>query len=397
MNSMNSVNYEREFLNALVDKFERSKSYAGKNRNCQSFRIKVSDLFPEYEDHSKYEVFEQINLAVRRLAEMGFVELGTGVSCTLRLCTEMLLGIYEYLGRVPKRETDDRLRKILTEYGDAGDLLRSFCTEQLERLDDGRPVQFYSGDLDEFASILAAVKALTGIESEMFIREFSIRVFKDSKAFEKIQGKVENLLYEYGDFPQREDVLGHFNLVRTPSYVGFKGAGRIVISGERIDFGRLHGDIAVSSGILQDISSIEVTGGKVITIENLTSFHNFKEPGALVVYLGGFHNRVRSDFIGRVYAQNPRAEYFHFGDIDAGGFFILEHLRNDTGIDFQPLMMDRKTLIRYADYTVPLTDNDRIRLEKLLAVRDGMYSDTIRYMLEKDCKLEQEAVFTREQ
>lgn len=207
-----------------------------------------------------------------------------------------------------------------------------------------------------------------------------------------IRGKVENLLYEYGDFPQKEDIRGHFNLVRVPSYVGFKGAGRIVISGEQIDFGRLRGDIAVSSGILRDISSIEVTGSKVITIENLTSFHNFREPEALVIYLGGFHNRVRSDFISRVYAQNLNAEYLHFGDIDAGGFYILEHLRSDTGIDFRPYMMDRGTLTKYADYTVPLTGNDRVRLQKLLAVKGDVYGDTIRYMLENDCKLEQEVI-----
>ena len=46
-------------------------------------------------------------------------------------------------------------------------------------------------------------------------------------------------------------------------------------------------------------------------------------------------------------------------------------------------------LIRYSSYTKKLTENDIKRLKKLL---DSEFAETVRYMLEHNCKLEQEAV-----
>ena len=86
---------------------------------------------------------------------------------------------------------------------------------------------------------------------------------------------------------------------------------------------------------------------------------------------------------------NPEVSFFHFGDIDAGGFYIFEHLRQQTGVDFKPYHMDRETLLQYRRYTKKLTENDRKRLKKLVC---GRFKDVIDYMLEHDCKLEQEAI-----
>lgn len=65
------------------------------------------------------------------------------------------------------------------------------------------------------------------------------------------------------------------------------------------------------------------------------------------------------------------------------------------------IYMDAETLCRYADCTKPLTNHDRIRLERLEKELEQKsqtgtltedYRATIRFMLEKGCKLEQEAV-----
>ena len=77
------------------------------------------------------------------------------------------------------------------------------------------------------------------------------------------------------------------------------------------------------------------------------------------------------------------------GDIDAGGFYILLHLRRKTGVPFQPYKMDISTLKDNLLYTKKLTDNDRTRLGNLL---DSEFKDTISFMLENNCKLEQEAL-----
>ena len=51
--------------------------------------------------------------------------------------------------------------------------------------------------------------------------------------------------------------------------------------------------------------------------------------------------------------------------------------------------MNIGTIKKYKDYTKKLTENDRIRLKNLLG---GEFDEVINYMLENDCKLEQEAI-----
>ena len=51
--------------------------------------------------------------------------------------------------------------------------------------------------------------------------------------------------------------------------------------------------------------------------------------------------------------------------------------------------MNLGTIKKYKDFTKKLTENDRTRLKYLLG---GEFDEVINYMLENDCKLEQEAI-----
>ena len=385
-------------LGRLIDKYEKSRSYIGENKVRQRFSIRITDVFPGYADHSQIDIFRSVNDTAEFLRRKGFVKIDAdpaGVIRSVFLEIEKLHDVYAFLGRIPKSDTDTDVRRVLDSYINANDILCAFCKQQLERLERNRSVRFFSGDLREFENVLEAVKEIHLIKEEMFFREFSIMVFRDSKVFDGIQGKVESLLFEFGDFPEKESVLASFDLVRTPSYVNFKGNGRICVCDEVIDLRNLRGrDIALSSGLLPDIGSIEVFGKKVITVENLTSFHLFCEPDFFVIYLGGFHNSVRGAFIRRVFEQNPDSEFFHFGDIDAGGFHILDHLRRSTGVGFVPYCMDVETLTRFQEFWKPLSDNDKKRLNMMLEKygSNGEFGAVIGYMLRNECKLEQEAV-----
>ena len=97
-------------------------------------------------------------------------------------------------------------------------------------------------------------------------------------------------------------------------------------------------------------------------------------------------------------------EYCHFGDLDAGGFYILEHLKRKTGIPFRSLWMDEETLRQFREYTVPMTANDRKRLQDLLLRLEEQerrgelkedYRGVLSRMLSENCKLEQELVFAK--
>lgn len=384
--------YERTILNTLLDKYEKSKSFNGDNKINQRFFVKIVSLFPKYDDHSNYELFQAVNESIDVLVRKDLILAKISKA---NVCNEVSLNInnisqvYQYIGRTQKRDINNAVMILLAEYMDKNEILKRFCEAQIERIRANKSIQFFNDDLREFKSILVAVDNLLKVESETFVRDFSVRVFKDSKLLDQISPKIVNLLYEYGDFPEKDQVLENLNIVKNPTYVNFKGAGAIVLSGQRINLDLLNGDIAISSSMLEDIESIEITGKMVVTVENLTSFHMAEKKDVFLIYLGGFHNRIRRDFIKKIYLQNPDMEYYHFGDIDAGGFYILEHLRKLTGVNFKPYKMDLDTLSQYRNYSKSLTENDKLRLKRL---KGNDFDEVIEYMLENDCKLEQEAI-----
>ena len=386
------TNYKEIILNLLLDKYERSKSFTGDNKVEQRFSVKIATLFPKYGDEAEYDLFNALNEAVFALSEMDFVSFQckkNGVIENVSLKFTRLYDAYAYLTRTPKAETNRNLTGLLEQYDGKNDLLTRFCTVQKERIAKNKKAEYFDGDIAEYEKLLKAVSVIFDVAEETFIRDFSIRVFGDSKSFEAIKGKVKRLLFQYGDFPDEETVLEDLNIVKNPGHIYMKGSALIQISGQTIDLSKLNGDVAISSALLPDVEKITVTGKKIMSIENLTSFHAFSEKDTFAVYLGGYHNTHRRRFIQQLFKDNPTAAYYHFGDIDAGGFYILLHLRNKTGVPFLPYHMDISTLQQYCDYAKQLTENDVKRLKKLA---DTEFSDTINYMLTNNCKLEQEAM-----
>lgn len=384
--------YEKQILNTLLDKYEKSKSFTGTNQITQSFTIKPEDLFPKYKDDSEFDLFCAVNESIEALVQYGYIKTkryNNGVIQQVALNIDALSRIYAYIDRKPKTDVVSELRRLLLNYKDANDILSMYCICQLERLEVNKSVKFYDNNLLDFESILKIVSEITNVENETFERDFSIKILGDSKAFQRIRSKVVSLLYEYGDFPEKETLLADLNIIKNPGHIYFKGKGRLSVCGQVIDLSKINGDIAISSVMLKDIETIEVFGSTIITIENLTTFNAFRCTDAFAIYLGGYHNTNRRNFIKKVYEQNRDKKYLHFGDIDAGGFYILEHLRKLTGIHFIPYKMDFETLKDNLAFTKELTENDKKRLSQLL---NSEFKDTIRFMLDNNCKLEQEAM-----
>lgn len=93
-----------------------------------------------------------------------------------------------------------------------------------------------------------------------------------------------------------------------------------------------------------------------------------------------------------VYSFNQDARYKHFGDIDAGGFWIHHNLCEVTEVDFELFGMSVNELqnMEYTRCLHQLSHNDRARLQELKGM--DTYAEVINYMLERDVKLEQEIV-----
>ncbi len=400
--------YQKTVLNELLNKYERSRSYLGENRVSQNFAVIVAKKFPQYADDSEYDLFREINDSLLEIEEAGVIRLEYEKNGTIKkavLANEKISECYSMLGRVPRRQKQESLLsvidRILSDRTDSRyQSLTLYLKEQQKRIARNRNVEFYDGDIEKYRQFLEMAAAVLENEEETYIRDFSIKLFHDSKTAEELRSKVQSMLYQYGESEEKEHILEENGIVNTPTYVYIKGCAEIVLGGQHIDLKNIRGDLALSSETLKDLSSVAVTGRKVITVENLTSFHDFNNSEYFVIYLGGFHNRTRRNFLKKVYDDNPGCSYFHFGDIDAGGFYIVNHLREKTGIGFKPVYMGKDTLERFREFAKPLTQSDRKRLENLLEKYkdedDRKYaeicSEAVEYMLINDCKLEQEAV-----
>lgn len=387
---------ELKVLNELLDLYEKSKTFLGENKNHQTFKITVSKLFPKYEDDSEFELYKEINQNLDSLQKRGFITIKAERSGKIRSASleeNAIEQIYKYIKRIPKADTNNRLKELWNNYQKLPEEsflpLLEYIKEQQMRISANKAIQFFDENFVDYEGLLNAVKAVLSNQHEIFIREFSVKLFNNSKRLEAIENPVRSLLYKYGEYDDKETVLEEHNIIKTPTYVMVKGKG-ILHCGETIDLSKIKGDIGLSTETLKDLSSIELNGANVITIENLTNFHKYQSSNELVIYLGGFHNSIKRDFIKLVKKCNPGAVFKHFGDIDAGGFYILEHLKKKTGINFIPYNMDVATLEKYKEHWMKLTENDKNRL---LSINENTtcYKDSIDYMLKNNCKLEQES------
>ncbi len=386
--------YEKKILKTLIDKYESSKSFSGQNKVNQSFTIMIEKLFPHYTNDAEFDIFVGVNEAVEHLVRLGFIQVTkqrSQVIVQISLVTDELEGVYTYAKVKPRSESLALLRELLYPYSERDDEIGNYARTQLDRIGENKKVEHFTGDIKELQDVLKLCDYLRENQQESYIRDVSIRVLSDSKRLESLRTKVEGLLFQYGDYEEKQYVLEECGVVQTPTYVVIKGKGQLIFDTQIINLSELGSDIALSTNTVARLKAIEVEGSRIVTIENLTSFHTYSEEDDFAIYLGGFHNKVKAQFIQKIHEENPEKEYLHFGDIDAGGFYIYEHLKRKTKIPFGLLRMDVGTLEEHRESWKILTENDKKRLRKLLEDKPkASYRDTIKYMLKNTCKLEQE-------
>lgn len=395
---------KQKTLNKLIDQYEKSKTFTGDNQVNQSFSKSIGELFPKYQDDAEYELFCDVNEAMKNLEIMELVTLKKkcgNVLDKVYLNMKKLPESYQYLARQPKKELNNSITELFDKYSGTP-LLNRYFEVQRTNIENNRRVDFYDGSQQEYEDLLYLCREVLLNEEELFIRDFSMRCFGDSKKVESLLNKAQALLYQYvEDFSSKENVFEECGIVRTPTYVYMKGQARISIGKQILDLSEIKGDIAFSTTSLKEITNIEIFASRIVTIENLTSFHDIDTQDMFVVYLGGFHNRTKCEFLKILYLNNKDKNYLHFGDIDAGGFYIFDHLKRKTGIPFNTFYMDIPVLEGNKEMWKPLSENDKRRLKSLLGKKkmeviksdsDEMCINTIEYMLKHNCKLEQEAV-----
>lgn len=395
------MGYGKDILNRLIDMYERRGAFDKDASSLRAIQIEVKKAYPAYVDRYNHDAYKDINDAIEKLCMEGltFAEKSSaGQYSKVRLNIASVSECYRKLKRTSIPEQCEKVKKSLAEYQNCEwPIIQAVIKDWSECLAEYKKLPYdlkYDGK--RASEIIRVLQAILKLNSETYIRNFSTALFKDSKRFQKeFRRTVESILFDYTDeVVEKDNILGFYNLYENPTYVLVKGNVVINFDSSVIDVSEMPDGIALSNATLEKIRTVTIKASKVITVENLTTYHDSDEDDAVHIYLGGYHNHSKQVLLEKIYSDNKTKVYFHKGDLDVYGFLILENLKEKTGIPFTPLMMDVATIERFykAGLYKELTATDVKVIEEKKNTKLAAYADVVQFMLGNNCKVEQESI-----
>ncbi len=389
----------KTILNKLISKYENSKASQGvAKRNVKISLTMTDDVFKEHRNYDEGKLEEA--LSILSLKKFVFVIKNSSryERIELNLDPKSIDECYIFLNRENPKYRKEKLISYLTSLSKIdNETIQNMSSSFLYDLSEGKQkhVETYFSSLDELKKIVKVVLEVANLECEVSERVFSIKCFGDSKTLMNIKSKVNVILKEFSEeiYNDEDDPLFNLGVVSNTNYAFIKGDLSFKINDQLIDLGKYKNELALSDKMIDEIEIISLNESKIITIENLTNFLEFNEDGFIAIYLGGFHNSVKRKLLLKIREANSNLTFYHFGDIDAGGFYILNHLKEKTRINFIPFKMKVDVFINNLSRAKDLTKNDIKRLERMKDdSRFDEFKEVIEAMLKENKKLEQEAL-----
>lgn len=412
--------WKEQLLSKLLDQYEKSVTYTGENKVKQVFSVKPSDIFKGYnkdflppEQLFQEKEFERL---IRQMESEGLIHVvppNTGILRQICAVPERWEDYYACLNRTEKNILKKRLEEVYHRFCQC-DLLEAYGKEKLQTLKNSRARKLDEKKVEKEITEAEAIwnlvqflkenqeKQRTTLEWEM-----SEAVLHDSKQWEKIyRKKVCGILEHTGRYDEplagleeererQTALLEEFYIYSNPAYIYLKGDARICLEdGRKL---RIHHDLPMSIPFetFQKAKSIQIQDVALMTVENLTSFHRLEREHIFYLFLSGYHTRTKQALLQRIARENPGLSWHHFGDLDPDGLAIAGHLIRKTGLPFQLCAMGVQELQRFQTYAKPLEAPDRAKAEAMIK-QGSSYAGILRYMLEHNCKLEQEIISWQE-
>ena len=397
------MNYEEKMLTALAEKYRKSKKDSGTNVIMRRTKLTPTKLYKDYNrNDGDISQIEAVNQAILQCSEKGFVtyekEGFSNEIQSIYLVDEKIEEIESYLeikyGYEPKSVKRKHVERLLALYGGRTPAAERECSKLRRALEQNKIPSKYHQTED----LLKALVFIENNEKELYLREASSLIYGDSKYLEEnTLTAVCRALRDYlgrpcGETELEDEILGEYHIAREKQKLCLKGDIILHIHGKELDLGHLSNGIEFFADEMDKIEKVQVQTPFFTTVENYTSWLRCCGQEESFFYLGGYATRSQRDFLKKIYYDNPSLTYRHFGDIDAGGLYIHEHLCRATGISFQMHLMSRAELedTRFQSCLRPLSDNDRLHLESL--EKQEIYQNLAGYMLEHGVKLEQEII-----
>ena len=412
--------WKEQLLSKLLDQYEKSVTYAGENKVKQVFSVKPSDIFQGYnkdflppEQLFQEKEFERL---IRQMESEGLIHVvppNTGILRQICAVPERWEDYYACLNRTEKNILKKRLEEVYHRFCQC-DLLEAYGKEKLQTLKNSRARKLdekkVEKEITEAEAIWNLVQFLKENQEKQrttLEREMSEAVLHDSKQWEKIyRKKVCGILEHTGRYDEpladleeererQTALLEEFYIYSNPAYIYLKGDARICLEDGREL--RIYHERPMSFPFetFQKAKSIQIREAALMTVENLPSFHRLEREHIFYLFLSGYHTRTKQALLQRIARENPGLSWHHFGDLDPDGLAIAGHLIRKTGLPFQLCAMGVQELQRFQTYAKPLEAPDRAKAEAMIK-QGSSYAGILRYMLEHNCKLEQEIISWQE-
>ena len=403
-------------LHALLDRYESSVFFREDRPPTRRIMLRMYSAgacdFPFY-DIEQSECRISVNRTVEQLARLELVGYSwmkgeTGhILERIWLNPDRLAEIYQTAGRQPLGTTVDAVVRQLQEASDAvqSSWARDFLQGALGETQRRRAViGSIPSDDTERRQLLTVLRALDNVaRSDVTERVFSMRTFGDSKTFERsVRHRLLGILRRYldnDDDVSDEDLLRQIGIVKYPEM--FELCGSLSASFKRgtVDFNCLpSGGVLYSSDLSEAKLSVSASTVSVLTVENRANYIHAvgqdRPEDQLVIYHGGQYSPRKHLFLQAVGQALPGScRWYHWGDLDYGGFLMLARLRREIRGDIRPFHMGAADLERYRQYTVPVSPDYADRLGSLLCREElADCRETIEIMIQKRIRLEQEAM-----
>lgn len=382
-----------------------------KGNKSVSWRKLSKDILPGYEPGRldvPAEFRDALNTELTLLENEGYVTLRrykkeTAFSLYSVSFTDKMERLCRYYGLTTTHTIAQRIIEALDDIDPVSSALDSWVRRQVERARQGRPDKafWHNVSSDEMRKIVLMTDAVMQNKDTVYIKNMAKRVLGDSKGFSAaVRNKTCRLLEECSGkdildgLAQKRELLGKrasilqlYGVIEAPQYIPVYGdievscpTGTILSSAMPYVF--------VSDSIEQ-YRRIRIRTPAFITIENKTTFNDFEEEGYTKFFVSGYPGYAERELLSKIYTDNPGVRFYHWGDIDCGGFGIYADIKKYIPT-ILPFNMDIDTLVKYKEFTSPLTEKDRDRLRK---VYTGPFRQVASYMLKHNVKLEQESIY----
>ena len=411
------MNYKEVILNALLDKYEKSKSYL--NDVNRRIIIKAENIKQYHvENYDDKIVFHNIvkELKKKKLVDFSWIKYEEDNSLNeIWLIKENIDVAYNEIDRDNPKQAYQEILLYLQKTMFKEQWIVKFCDEMKEYMLK-RQKENPLLPKNKAKGILIALQEIDNMQlsrdaNNILKRTFSMKCYHDSKYFEKniesiltkiikryyINTDSENILEEISD----NDVLAQIGIVKYPEVIEFCGNMKCEIDGVKLTFSSKTKGSYINAYTIQNMNHIELLNTrKIVFVENKANYIDYienKEDDEFVIYHGGFYSPIKGKFFEKIYnASNEGKDkyiYYHWSDIDIGGFKIYARLRDNIIPELLPYKMDKNTLIENKIYWNSFDDKYRELLKKLK--QENKYSiffEVIDYMLENNIRLEQESI-----